>query len=416
MSRLRHRTGLSIPSESSPSDGIVTTQAKNTQHTNPHSHSTNKMFSTSPPRSQSSSPSKYTSLSALNETHPSRSVTFVNAALYVISGCAQPLIMTLCKQAGLADPECQLYMLFYYFGPASVIFGLNVWEPHVPWPSKRTIFKASGIALFDICATSMNYTGASLAGPTIFAIVYSSVTVWTAVFSRIFLGRFLIRGQWCGVVTVFGGLALTATDSLTLGDDVVDGLFLVIAGSAMHALTYVMSEGIMTVGESHETLTILQNCAVQGAVACGCFLLWQVVFTIPRWDEKITEPMNQAGSTLWYGIYVLFLFFGANLIHSVTFMHTLRHYPGGSTSAGVMKGLQAVLVFVVTHFAYCGNAGGEEMCFTRVKFLSLITVVSGVSIFGLATEKSHQSTTGRRAGYERINDAALATADDGIEV
>ena len=75
-----------------------------------------------------------------------------------------------------------------------------------------------------------------------------------------------------------------------------------------------------------------------------------------------------------------------------------------------MKGLQAVLLFVVTHFAYCGNAGGEEMYFTRVNFLSLI-------IFGLATEKSHQSTTtGRRAGYERISNTALATADDGIEV
>jgi drug/metabolite transporter (DMT)-like permease len=426
---LRHRTGLSIPhsphtNTDSDAPVIVIVSENSFSHDKINGAvlmfltnvlvvyrytKSNKMLSSSPHQAKASGSSS---------SHPSRSVTFANAALYVLSGCSQPLIMTLCKQAGLADPECQLYMLFYYLGPASVILGLNVWEPHIPWPSAMTILKACGIALFDICATSMNYTGASLAGPTIFAIVYSSVTVWTAVFSRIFLGRSMIGGQWCGVVTVFGGLALTATDSLTLGDDVVTGLFLVIAGSAMHALTYVMSEGIMTVGEAHETLTILQNCAVQGIVACVSFLVWQIVFTIPRWHEKISEPMQQAGSTIWYGLYVLLLFFGANLIHSVTFMHTLRHYPGGSTSAGVMKGLQAVLVFVVTHFAYCGHAGGQEMCFTRTKFVSLITVVSGVSIFGLATEKArhhllHGTTNnhGLRAGYERID-----VVDGSIEV
>ena len=36
------------------------------------------------------------------------------------------------------------------------------------------------IALWDISSTSLNYTGASLSGPTIFAIIYSSVTIWTA--------------------------------------------------------------------------------------------------------------------------------------------------------------------------------------------------------------------------------------------
>jgi hypothetical protein len=79
----------------------------------------------------------------------------------------------------------------------------------------------------------------------------------------------------------------------------------------------------------------------------------------------------------------------ANLVHSVTFFHTLKHYPGGATSAGVMKGLQAVLVFVATHVIFCGRTGGQEMCFSWYKFLSLITVVSGVAMFGVATEHRH---------------------------
>lgn len=98
-------------------------------------------------------------------------VVHFNAGLYILSGCSQPLLMTLLKDAGVADPTCQLYMFFYYLGPAFFVFSLV--GDQSDWPSKRAIIKAVGIALFDIVAAAMNYTGASMAGPTIFAIVYS---------------------------------------------------------------------------------------------------------------------------------------------------------------------------------------------------------------------------------------------------
>ena len=44
----------------------------------------------------------------------------------------------------------------------------------------------------------------------------------------------------------------------------------------------------------------------------------------------------------------------ANTLHSVTFYTTLKHCPGGSTSAGVLKGLQAVLVFLASSIILCG--------------------------------------------------------------
>jgi hypothetical protein len=37
--------------------------------------------------------------------------TYTHAGLYVLSGCSQPLIMTLLKQAGIADASCQSYMV-----------------------------------------------------------------------------------------------------------------------------------------------------------------------------------------------------------------------------------------------------------------------------------------------------------------
>lgn len=94
---------------------------------------------------------------------------------------------------------------------------------------------------------------------------------------------------------------------------------------------------------------------------------------------------------------VIFVLFGlANFIHAITFYHTLKNFLGGATSAGVMKGLQAVLVFLFTHRAFCGREGGSEMCITRTKFVSLVTVVGGVVGYGFATER-------KKEGYERIS-------------
>lgn len=179
-----------------------------------------------------------------SEATPSSFITTANVSVYVISGCTQPLLMTLLKNAGVANSSCQLYMLFYYLGPASIIFSLH--KKGEEWPAKEALLKATGIALFDIVAASMNYTGAALAGPTIFAIVYSSVTIWAAIFSQFFLARSMNFYQWLCVFVVFLGLTLTTTHSRHLGHDVVNGLILIILGSMMHALTYVMCEGIVS--------------------------------------------------------------------------------------------------------------------------------------------------------------------------
>ena len=184
-------------------------------------------------------------------------------------------------------------MCFYYLGPALVILSF-IGQPTSIWPSTKTIAKGCGIALFDIGATAMNYTGASLAGPTIFAIVYSSVTVWTAVFSRIFLGRSMDGWQWSTVVLVFAGLTLTATDSLQLGADVVNGLLLVMIGSAMHALTYIMSEAIMTVLD--ETLSIRQNCAVQGIVGTLAFLTRSIIRMLSVNELAVVASLTMSAS------------------------------------------------------------------------------------------------------------------------
>ena len=358
-------------------------------------------------------------------------VTQLIAVLYVLSGICQPLLMTVCKHAGLADSSAQLYMLFYYLGPAGglLIPPLLKWTCGTSSQTQRqqnsnngessistiVIVKASLVAIFDIVAQSFNYTGASAAGATIFAMIYSSVTIWTAIFSRCLLHRTITRVQCFAILVVFGGLCITSLDSISLGSDVVRGTIYILIGSCMHGATYVLSEAIMATShersdinhndsdsttsgavvvptvstivcdprprQKREQLTFMENSGIQGMVACIGLLFWQMVYTIPHWDELIRQPTQIAGTTFLQAVGILLAFSMANLLHSVSFYYTVAHYPGGATSAGVMKGLQAVLVFVAAHLIYCNRINDTTMCFTTMKFISLVTVVGGVAIF-----------------------------------
>jgi hypothetical protein len=342
-------------------------------------------------------------------------------------------------------------MLFYYLGPTLVLFPTLLvsycacgpvsslqYTTSSPPPlcynddhneksitgtsiATSVIVKASMVAMFDIVAQTFNYTGASEAGATIFAMIYSSVTIWTAIFSRCLLQRKITYVQCLAILIVFGGLCITSLDSISLGPDVVRGTIYILIGSCMHGATYVFSEAIMmtshglpqdtTTGSTNHIstnivtpsdhdghcgdrpppppstrhrLTYTENSGIQGMVACIGLLLWQIIYTIPRWDELIRQPTLRAGTILLQAIGILLAFSLANLFHSVSFYYTVAHYPGGATSAGIMKGLQAVLVFVAAHYIYCNrnnNNNDTTMCFTTTKFISLITVVGGVVTF-----------------------------------
>jgi len=329
-------------------------------------------------------------------------LTRIIACIYIISGATQPLLVTLVKLSGLGDHMCQLYMLMYYIGPAMVSFTLckpGAIGVHGIW-SFKTI-KASGIALIDIAAQTMNYTGATLAGPTIFAIIYSSVTIWTALYSRILMGRKLSIIQWFAIFVVFGGLAITATDSVSVGPDVFKGSLLVLIGSSVHAMTYVLSEAIMKDGEQFSPQ---MNCAIQGTVASVIYLLWQLFYTSKHLQERVIAPMEAAGTSIPRAICVLVSLSISNLVHALSFFYTLKNYPGGATSAGVMKGLQAVLVFIFTSIVYCGSIGGDEMCFSVIKLISLVVVIGGVALFTAATDLTGTRVATKHNGYAHVRD------------
>ena len=209
------------------------------------------------------------------------------------------------------------------------------------------------------------------------------------------------RDQWIGVVLVVFGLSVTAMDSVSEGEHVFAGAILILVGSSLHAITYVLSEMIMVPSSETESagrfikfrlepISTRANCAIQGIMACLVFFVWQIFYTFPRFQVLILNQMNNAGTTLCQAFCILISITLANILHSITFFQTLKDFPGGATSAGVLKGLQAVLVFLISSVMLCGRIGGSEMCWTQTKLLSLVVVVCGILLYGKSTTSKEE--------------------------
>lgn len=66
-----------------------------------------------------------------------------------------------------------------------------------------------------------------------------------------------------------------------------------------------------------------------------------------------------------------------NFIHAICFFNLLEIV--GSTTTGVLKGVQSVLVFAISHFAFC--AFQSSQCWSPEKGISLFIVVIGVIVY-----------------------------------
>ncbi|CAE8598644.1 unnamed protein product [Polarella glacialis] len=301
--------------------------------------------------------------------------------LYLASGVSQPLLMSEIRRAGMGDVQCQVYMMPYYLGMASTGLLTVCRSEKVSWRS-LPLHRCAFIALFGITAQSLNWSGNMLAGSSIFAVVYASVTIWSAVLSRLLLQRVLTPLQWSGILTVFSGLAITGFAAKSTGGMVFLGTCMICLGTFLHAMCHVLSELVSVRGER---IPPQINACVQGLTACTLVGTWQCAYTATHW-ERIAGPVSEADSSWWFCLALLLAIAVGNFVHAASFFQLLTRI--GAVSTGVVKAVQGVAVFSLSHVLYCQR--DESQCFTPLKGLSLVIVVLGVLLYVLATASAQE--------------------------
>jgi len=271
--------------------------------------------------------------------------------------------------------------------------------------------------------------GILLTGGSIFVVLYNSVPAWTAILSRFILQRKLNAIQIAGVGLVCVGLVMNVLGTnlqLSHNDDkdvddsvgeaagrnaahiVILGSMIVLAGSLMHSLMYVLSDLSMSPQDFAADPSTTDNehdeeekkkkggpaaTAVTGEIWSCCLGSLEVCF-MTVWvfvgilnhgffedeDGMSSRSANPPIPKVISGFLGLVLIDAA---HAAAFFTMLKNL--GAVASALLKGLQAIVVIALSAVLYC--PAEESQCLTWIKFISAVVVISGVMGYGFGSRK-----------------------------
>ena len=424
-------------------------------------------------------------------------------SIFVATGVASPLLISLLQSSGACESTTLLFVVPNYVGMALSVFfqpkneGLMGYvevaggdsikvgcestpksstpsSSPPPSPSRAAVAQEKKtkaiphllivfLCIIDAISAGLNLTGLVFCGSGVYTVVYSSVTMWTAIFSWIILGRKLQALQWLGIWIIVVGLSLTSVFApSTIGpvvnvgsgpDDgesvVVDdggsgggggggggesvltfsltfsppssaspsnlvsdssrmslGIVLVVCGSLLHSLSYIISEIILTTFQA-SGITPFRLSSMMGMFGLAVFGFWQVIYTLPRFQVLVVDEIHRHGGVLWVIALSYALLVACSLIHAISFFSLIKRV--GSTTTGVLKGLQSVLTFVLSHYFFCAIQASQ--CFSNTKGISLGLVLLGVFFYSYfeVPEDVNRADDVETGGHRRSGSGSLQT-------
>mmetsp|Transcript_5657 Transcript_5657/g.15007 ORF Transcript_5657/g.15007 Transcript_5657/m.15007 type:complete len:475 (-) Transcript_5657:483-1907(-) len=245
------------------------------------------------------------------------------------------------------------------------------------------------IAVCDYLGTIGTTVGLVLSGSALFGIIFSSVTVWTALFTCLLLHKSQTLLKMAGIVTVVIGLALPtldqASDTTEGGDDIFAGIILTFMGTLFYALEYTLCERVFSLYD--RPVDSRQLCFFTGAWGLLFTLIWMCVYTFPHWNEVVTEEVAAAEGSPWL---ILFLFATHTInngVHNAAWFVVCELESGVST--GLLMGLKAAALFVFSALCFCKPQSPwpqllddhREQCMTRMKTFATCIVLVGTAVY-----------------------------------
>ncbi|CAG8635621.1 92_t:CDS:2, partial [Scutellospora calospora] len=240
-------------------------------------------------------------------------------------------------------------------------------------------------SLLDVTANFALTIGFFYVGSGMFQVIYSSVVIWCAILSFIFLGRKLLLVQSLCIIGVFIGLALsalgisqneedqhttpppaTATGPTVLHSfnmsSTMFGMILTSFATFGYACVYVVSDQIFVVRVPNELPPSPERACFLVGSCCSCLSMLYVIFhTIPNWNSLVTEEIAKKAEhidTFTIIIIYLVLIF-ASFIHNLAYYQLIKRI--GNVSTGLLNSIRAIVVFGLSHTMFCEFDSGQ--CF-----------------------------------------------------
>lgn len=331
--------------------------------------------------------------------------------MFCSTGVFQVLIVQYLDYHGIQGGDTGLGVLSSYLG--LLLFAMPfMFDENDRRPRYHKMFIPTVVCdlLGQICAQ----VSIQMCGSGLFMVIYSSITVFAALFRWYVYGKSLSQGQWSGIFIISLGLMVTALGGKAeegaggIDEDpselqsqemsnVVFGMVLALSSAVFYGWVYVLTEQIMkgnldglTGGLAPSPIGLATFSGFSGTVLTG---LYMTVWIGPRWDELVTAPMTAAKGSYGTCVAMYFLLLFMCGLHNISIIYVGKS-GGGAVATGVNKAVQTVSVFVASAIFY--GADHLEQQFTFEKGFGVFLVVGGVLAYSY-----HSTTTEVRDHEER---------------
>ncbi|KAF9570879.1 hypothetical protein EC968_001318 [Mortierella alpina] len=284
-------------------------------------------------------------------------------------------------------------------------------EPQSSW---RLHWPVIQVAVMDVIANALVTVGFFYVGSGMYQVIYSSIVIWCAILTRIFLSRKLNNVQWVAIVGVTCGLAISAVGTVQEAspDGPVQtwleksfGALVTLGATFLYACVYVLSDKVLS---TFKPKPIPEKvCSMVGTYASLLTFIYLCVHTFPNWQTEVLDVVA-AHQGSWTTIIIVYpLLTISSLLHSLNYYVLLSRI--NNIAVGILQSLRAVLVFVMSHYLFCGVSATQ--CFNQWKFVSAIVVIGCVTLFSFNSTPTAPAAAAVATGRSSMS-AAGADGDD----
>lgn len=251
-------------------------------------------------------------------------------------------------------------------------------------------FKHWYILVSDVFGNVLYWGGLGYVGSGLTTVMYSSIVVWTGIFSWLLYGKSISRVRWLSIFLIWGSISLSATGQIKSINNFYQalGIVFVSVSAISFGLQYVLVENLVIskVSPIESAFFFWPNMIVG--------LLWIGIFDGMFWNRYVMDPIREHDpDTSFKDIgMLLFFFLIAMGIHQLAFFHQVNEGTVAAVTAAVNKCVEAALIFVLSDIWYCPTHPWNQesvmdtqlaQCVNTWKMVGFVGTMLGILVYSL---------------------------------
>lgn len=168
------------------------------------------------------------------------------------------------------------------------------------------------MTVIDVSATTMTLFGQILCGSGIYIVIYSSLTIWSAIGSRVLMRRVFHWMQILGICVVTVGLAISGAAQFATGSlEVIVGVIITLTGTILHSCVYWLNEFFnFRFGVNMQII-----CGYSGLYGVCLYILYELCRVIPNYEAMVVDPVLEHKGVWWQIVLLYAALVAVDLLH-----------------------------------------------------------------------------------------------------